>query len=146
MTVWTFIPPFFLPVLGWRPTPLNKRLENNVMVVESIICSLSIHYGHLRRRLSDISSCRWRAYKSLYIASKTASGRCLLASASVLRQVLKLISICIGKQRGGYLTQGVKSFDDGIQHNHQMNPPIKSFCVAFTSVFSAYFKNFWLVE
>ena len=46
------------------------------------------------------------------------------------------------KAKGGYLTQGVKSFDDGIQHNHQMNPPIKSFCVAFTAVFSAYFNNF----
>lgn len=39
----TFIPPFFLPVFGLRPTPLKSRLENNDMVVESMI----------RRRLSQ---------------------------------------------------------------------------------------------
>lgn len=37
MTVCTLIPPFFLPVFGWRPTPLNIRFENRVIVVESII-------------------------------------------------------------------------------------------------------------
>ncbi len=28
---------FLFPVFGWRPTPLNTRFENSVMVVESII-------------------------------------------------------------------------------------------------------------
>ena len=27
MTEWTFMPPFFLPGLGCRPTPLNMALE-----------------------------------------------------------------------------------------------------------------------
>ena len=37
ITVCTLIPPFFLPVLGCRPTPLKSRFENSVMVVESMI-------------------------------------------------------------------------------------------------------------
>lgn len=39
--VWTFMPPSF-PVLGWRPTPLKIRLENRLIVVESIICSRQV--------------------------------------------------------------------------------------------------------
>ena len=35
ISVCTFIPPFFLPVLGLRPTPLKTKLENRLIVVES---------------------------------------------------------------------------------------------------------------
>lgn len=41
----TFIPPFFLPVFGLRPTPLKSRLENNDMVVESMIFRRLIQDG-----------------------------------------------------------------------------------------------------
>ena len=33
MTVCTFDAAFLFPCLGWRPTPLNSRFENSVMVV-----------------------------------------------------------------------------------------------------------------
>ena len=39
----TFIPSFFLPVLGLRPAPLKTRFENKEMVEESSICRRSIH-------------------------------------------------------------------------------------------------------
>ena len=53
ITVCTLIPPFFLPFLGWRPTPLNSRLENSVMVVESIMCSRLSHLSSLQHWLSE---------------------------------------------------------------------------------------------
>ena len=53
MTVCTLIPTFFFPVLGYLPAPLKIRFEKSVMVVESIICSLLIHFGVLRLRLSE---------------------------------------------------------------------------------------------
>jgi hypothetical protein len=37
MFEWTLMPPFFQPVLGCRPAPLNSRLKNSVMVAESMI-------------------------------------------------------------------------------------------------------------
>ena len=37
ITECTLIPPFYFPVLGCRPAPLNSRFENSVMVVESMI-------------------------------------------------------------------------------------------------------------
>lgn len=52
MTACTFMPPFFLPVLGYRPTPLNSRLENSVIVVESIIWRRFIQTASLFLRLS----------------------------------------------------------------------------------------------
>lgn len=58
ITVCTLIPPFFLPLLGCRPTPLKNRLENKVMVMESIICKRFIHWGVLRFRLSEENVCR----------------------------------------------------------------------------------------
>lgn len=42
MTVGALIPPFFLPVLGFRPAPL-RMLENKVIAVESKIYSLLTH-------------------------------------------------------------------------------------------------------
>ena len=56
MLAWTLIPPFFFPVFGCRPTPLKMRLENSVMVVESMICSRLSHAGTCLRRLSEESS------------------------------------------------------------------------------------------
>lgn len=53
MLVWTFMPPFFFPVFGWRPTPLKIRLENRLIVVESIICSRFIQLEDGLFRLSD---------------------------------------------------------------------------------------------
>ena len=44
---------FFFPVLGCRPTPLKIALENNVIVVESIILSCFIHSSVPLRLLSD---------------------------------------------------------------------------------------------
>ena len=37
MTISRRMPSFFFPLLGCRPTPLNSRFENNVMVVEPMI-------------------------------------------------------------------------------------------------------------
>ena len=56
ISVCTFIPPFFLPVLGLRPTPLNNRLENSEIVVESMICNRFFHFSAKRPRLSEQSS------------------------------------------------------------------------------------------
>ena len=53
ITECTLIPPFFFPVLGCRPTPLKIALENNVIVVESIILSCFIHSSVPLRLLSD---------------------------------------------------------------------------------------------
>ena len=53
MTEYTFIPPFFLPVLGCRPTPLKIAFENSEMVAESIILSRLIHSSAPLRRLSE---------------------------------------------------------------------------------------------
>lgn len=53
MVVCTFMPPFFLPVLGFLPTPLKMRLENRVTVVESMILMFLNHGGVFLERLSD---------------------------------------------------------------------------------------------
>lgn len=50
--------------------------------------------------------------------------------------------VCIGKQRGSYLAQGVKALDDGIEHHDQMNPPIESFCVLLATINTAKLKDF----
>lgn len=55
MLVCTFMPPFFFPVLGCLPTPLNMRLENRVIVVESMICRRVSHEETCRFRLSEES-------------------------------------------------------------------------------------------
>ena len=88
MFVCTFIPPFFLPVFGLRPTPLKSRLENNDMVVESMICRRLSQDGTWRFRLSEVSSSLYRAYKLRYVLSNTASGLRALASDNVLRFVI----------------------------------------------------------
>ena len=56
MLAWTFMPPFFLPVFGCRPTPLKSRSEKSVMVVESMIWRRPCHFGTCRFRLSEESS------------------------------------------------------------------------------------------
>ncbi len=48
-----FMPPFFFPVFGLRPTPLKMRFENRLTIVESMICSRFIHFGTLWEGLSD---------------------------------------------------------------------------------------------
>ena len=53
MKEWTFIPTFFLPVLGWRPTPLKMVLEKIEMVVESMMRRRFIHSSVPLRRLSE---------------------------------------------------------------------------------------------
>ena len=53
MLACTLILPFFLPVLGCRPTPLKIKLEKSVIVVASIIWSRESHLGVCRFRLSD---------------------------------------------------------------------------------------------
>lgn len=67
------------------------------MVVESMIRRCFILSGSLPLRLSDERRSRYMAYKSRYIASKTESGRRLLASDSVLRDgimaMLKWLSL-----------------------------------------------------
>ena len=64
MTEWTFMPPFFLPVLGCRPTPLKIALENSEMVVESMILRRFIHSSQPYLRLSDESLSLLRSYRS----------------------------------------------------------------------------------
>lgn len=44
---------FLLPGLRILPTPLNKRLENKEMVVESMICRCFIHCVGNRPQLSE---------------------------------------------------------------------------------------------
>jgi len=44
------------PDLQMPPTPLKMRLEKRDMVVESMICKRSIHFGHPHRRLSAEST------------------------------------------------------------------------------------------
>src|SRR5574344_959521 len=51
--VWTFMPPFFFPVFGWRPTPLNSRLEKSEIVVESMILRRFNHASQVSFRLSE---------------------------------------------------------------------------------------------
>ncbi len=51
----TFMPPFFFPVFGCRPTPLKMTLENKVIVVESMILRRFIHSSVPLRRLSEES-------------------------------------------------------------------------------------------
>ena len=53
MTVCTLMPPFFLPVLGWRPTPLKIRFEKRDMVVESMILRRFIHSSVPLLRLAE---------------------------------------------------------------------------------------------
>ena len=44
------------------------------------------------------------------------------------------------------LTQEVETFDDGIQHNHQVLPRVEVFYISLTAVFTAETKNFRLVK
>src|SRR5690554_6657045 len=83
--VCTFSPPFFLPLLGLRPTPLKTKLENKLMVVESIIFNLLSQLGVLLLfRLSDERTPWYLSYRVAYIVPKTFSGLLILASESVL--------------------------------------------------------------
>jgi hypothetical protein len=66
ITECTLIPPFFLPVLGCRPTPLKIALENSVMVVESMILSCFIHSSVPLRRLSEEIATFAHGYNGLF--------------------------------------------------------------------------------
>ena len=68
-----------------RPTPLKMALENNVMVVESMMRSRFIHSSQPFLRLSDESLPLFRSYRSRYTSSKNFSDRLAFASESVLR-------------------------------------------------------------
>ena len=85
MTEWTLMPPFFFPVFGCRPTPLNTAFEKSVIVVESMILSRLIHYSVPLSRLSDESSFLFASYRSRYTSSKNFSDRLAFASDRVLR-------------------------------------------------------------
>ena len=75
ITAWTLMPPFFLPVFGWRPTPLKMALENRLTVVESMMRSRFIHSSVPLRRLSDERMPLLVSYRSRYTSSKNFSER-----------------------------------------------------------------------
>ena len=76
---------FLLPRPGMPAHALKMALENNVMVVESMIRNRFIHSSQQFLRLSDESLPLFRSYRSRYTSSKNFSDRLAFASESVLR-------------------------------------------------------------
>lgn len=108
MLVCTFMPPFFFPVLGCLPTPLNMRLENRVIVVESMICRRVSHEGTCRFRLSEESSSLYLTYRLRYVSSNTASGLRTLASDNVLRLGMVLMPRWASLRASGNMESVIK--------------------------------------
>ena len=80
------------------------------------------------------------ALKNAFRASFVGIGQCTSAYFEGDTQVCQLV--CISQKRGGYLSQGIKTLDDGIEHYYQVNPYRKAFGIMFTALFLADLKNF----
>ena len=117
MLVCTFMPPFFFPVLGCLPTPLNMRLENRVIVVE----------------LSDIQAAVC-VLKHGFGPADVGVRQCTAPWHGPYAKMGKFA--CLGKLGVGNLAQRVESLDDGVKHNDQMLVGIKVLHVAFSVMFA----------